>query len=203
MKISAKGKTFIACIVGLFLLIGVPLIINACYSAETVIFQTQWDAADVLSYYGTIMGAAVTVGALAVTIRFTKKQIDRESYAKSRKEKWFKIEQIINNALEKNSPNLLHEIGLLHYSDGLYFQEIQKYVVNACAAINRVSCDINADDVERLGSLAIKIVELHNKVVDHCIHYGYKGNLLATDGNNDGTPPSETYVSSQKILIDL
>ena len=77
-----------AVLAAVVLIFAVPVAINLCYSADTVIIPTQWGATDVLSYYGTILGAAVTVGALIVTILFTRKQIERDDYRKSQREKW-------------------------------------------------------------------------------------------------------------------
>ncbi len=57
------------------LVIGVPLGINAIYQCNTVIIRTQWGAEDVLSYYGAILGAFVTMAGLIITIRFTMRQI--------------------------------------------------------------------------------------------------------------------------------
>ena len=47
----------------------------------------MWGAADVLSYYGTILGATATATAMIVTIVFTRKQIYRDSYLKNGNEK--------------------------------------------------------------------------------------------------------------------
>ena len=82
-----KAKYFvIAGIIALILIIGVPIVINELYKVNAG-YMTIWGAADVLSYYGTILGACVTVGALIVTIIFTKKQIQRDSFIKNQEEK--------------------------------------------------------------------------------------------------------------------
>ena len=78
---------------GLFFVVGVPLIINELYKHPG--YVTVWSAADVLSYYGAILGASITVGTLAVTIFFTRKQLQRESYLKNREESWSKIEDVL------------------------------------------------------------------------------------------------------------
>ena len=41
-----------------FFVIGVPIIINVCYQRDTVLIMTQWDADDILSYYGAVLAAA-------------------------------------------------------------------------------------------------------------------------------------------------
>ena len=47
-----------AIILASILVVGVPFIINECYKAETG-YITKWNAADVLSYYGTIVAAII------------------------------------------------------------------------------------------------------------------------------------------------
>ena len=89
---------------GLFFVVGVPLIINELYKHPG--YVTVWSAADVLSYYGAILGASITVGTLAVTIFFTRKQLQRESYLKNREESWSKIEDIFIATLKAINPIL-------------------------------------------------------------------------------------------------
>ena len=43
----------------LFLIVGVPIIINELYKRPG--YVTMWSAADMLGYYGTILGTVVTV----------------------------------------------------------------------------------------------------------------------------------------------
>lgn len=59
-------------IAALAAIVGVPIIINECYKANSG-YMTIWGAEDVLSYYGTILGALVTVATIVVTISFTRK----------------------------------------------------------------------------------------------------------------------------------
>ena len=62
-----KGIIVISVLVGvLFFVVGVPVIINECYKVGGYI--TLWNANDVLAYYGTILGATVSVVVLATTI---------------------------------------------------------------------------------------------------------------------------------------
>lgn len=90
------------------LIVGVPLLINLSYQLDTVIYITEWRAADVLSYYGTVIStlieAAVTVLTIVFTISFNRKQIQRETYLKAEQEKYGKIESLIAQALERINP---------------------------------------------------------------------------------------------------
>ena len=53
--------------VALLLLVGIPIIINELYKIGTG-YMTVWGAADLLSYYGTVLGSCVTVGALIIRV---------------------------------------------------------------------------------------------------------------------------------------
>ena len=92
----------IAVIIFVFV-VGVPIIINECYKTNSG-YMTMWGAADMLSYYGTILGVLVAAATIAVTIRFTQKQIQRESVLKTETEKWAKIEEIFATALDTINP---------------------------------------------------------------------------------------------------
>lgn len=86
-----KYKIIVLICIGFFFIVGVPFIINELYSHPG--YMTMWSAADVLGYYGTILSAFVGIYTLAMTIWFTRCQIQRESYLQSEKEKWDQIEK--------------------------------------------------------------------------------------------------------------
>ena len=85
-------KIVIAIMTAILLIVGVPLIINECYKANCG-YITVWDGADVLGYYGTILGAAIAGLTLVATIIFTKKQIQRDSYLRLETDKLSKLER--------------------------------------------------------------------------------------------------------------
>ena len=72
-------KIILGIIAAIFLIVGIPIIINECYKANCG-YITVWDGADVLGYYGAILGSIIAVATLAITIVFTKKQIQRDSF---------------------------------------------------------------------------------------------------------------------------
>ena len=100
-------KKWILMIVLVFLLfsIAIPIAINESYK-HGVVYVTKWDAADVLSYYGTILSATATVIAMVMTIAFTRKQINRDSYLKNESDKWSIIESVFADALDSIRPCL-------------------------------------------------------------------------------------------------
>lgn len=68
-----KSKKVLVAVVISVLIFGIPIIINECYKHGGYI--TMWGAADILSYYGTILGAFIAIATLVTTIIFTRKQI--------------------------------------------------------------------------------------------------------------------------------
>ena len=90
-------------ILALLAVIGGPIIINECYKGDSG-YIAIWSAADTLSYYGTVLGALVAAATIAVTIIFTRKQLQRESFLKSETEKWSNIERIIAATLDVINP---------------------------------------------------------------------------------------------------
>lgn len=109
MRKRRTGRIILLILLALFLVFAVPIIINESYKANDG-YVTMWEAADVLSYYGIILGALITVFALTTTIRFTKKQIQRNSYLNGEKEKWNKIESEVVKALDEINPARVSEL---------------------------------------------------------------------------------------------
>ncbi len=81
-KLEMK-KIIIIMIVSVFFIVGIPILINESYKNGQG-YITMWNAADVLSYYGNILGSAATIIALIVTIRFTSKT-NEENYNQQKK----------------------------------------------------------------------------------------------------------------------
>lgn len=68
-----KHKVLLIVLLILLAAIGGPFIIDKAYDASNKIFFTQWDAPNILSYYGTLLGAAATIIAVVLTIRYAQK----------------------------------------------------------------------------------------------------------------------------------
>lgn len=96
-------KIFFCIIIVAFLIVGVPIIINGCYKANCG-YITVWSGADVLGYYGAILGSTIAVVTLVITIIFTKKQIQRESFLTNETEKWDKLKGIFLQMLSDINP---------------------------------------------------------------------------------------------------
>lgn len=103
MKTKRIVKIVLVVLGAIFLIIGIPIIINECYKANFG-YTTVWDGADALGYYGSILGSVIAVATLAITIIFTKKQIQRDNFLKTETEKWTKIENIFASVLDDINP---------------------------------------------------------------------------------------------------
>lgn len=103
MKVVLK-RILGSIVLAALLTLGIPILINESYKHGGYI--TMWEAADVLSYYGAVLGSLIAVGTLAATILFTRKQIQRESYLTDRKATWAKIENIFAATLKEINPIL-------------------------------------------------------------------------------------------------
>ena len=89
-------------ILALLAVIGGPIIINECCKGGSG-YITIWSAADTLSYYGTVLGALVAAATIAVTIIFTRKQLQRERFLQLKGQTF----EAINVEMQKRANSLL------------------------------------------------------------------------------------------------
>lgn len=101
MKTYAKYIFIIVSL--LFLGVGIPIIINESYKTQLG-YLTMWDAADVLSYYGTLLGSFITILSLISTIIFTQKQIKSERIREQDYQKWKKNEELLDQLIDMLNP---------------------------------------------------------------------------------------------------
>lgn len=154
----------------LTLTVGVPVIINECYKSDNG-YVTAWRAADVLAYYGTILGALVAVITIAVTIVFTRKQIQRESYLRTETAKWTRIEDVFAEALGEINPiRLLIEtmdIGSTNPNGAIII--FQKYKMSCGTAADQLIAFLNQGDYPKVKTLLDQInksTELFSEICD-------------------------------------
>lgn len=149
--------------IGLFFAVGVPLIINELY--KHLGYVTMWSAADVLSYYGAVLGASITVGTLAITILFTRKQILRESYLENRKESWSKIDEVFTATLKSINP--IPPIKESIESDQKDISEIIKifrsYQMSCQMAVDEVIPQLNSEDYLKVKELIDQMIITSNQ----------------------------------------
>ena len=195
----------------------IPIIINEVYKYGSLHggYVTIWDATDVLSYYGTILGAAATAMTIAVTITFTYKQIRRDSYLKNENDKWAKIEFVFANALNEINPMrpLIEtmETGLTNPSAAII--TIQKYQVSCRIAKDPLNACLNIVDYPKVKPL-IDAIDTFREEIDHAFRdeikeysrlRDFKGRdnaekTIKMESKYPNSFPKEDIVFSQKIL---
>lgn len=150
----------------LFFIVLIPALINFCYSWNHVFYVTQWGAADVLAYYGSILGAFVTLSGLAVTITITRKQIQRESFLNRENEKWKAIESCFASILKEIDP-----VDFLKITSSIDMQnphaaitQMQVYQMTCRTATNRLTPYLSILDYPKVESLIKKITAVSEKL---------------------------------------
>lgn len=166
--IDRKGilKFVVVFLLILVLTIGVPIIINEAYKCNSG-YITMWGASDVLSYYGTLLGSVITVATLAVTILFTRQQIQRESYLNNQKEKWAKIEAVIARALDEINPIPLIKETIEAGQESAHnaITIFQKYQMNCQTVTDNLLACLSSEDYPKVKALIDKMIELSNDYV--------------------------------------
>lgn len=199
-----------------FFLIGIPLIINMSYKCGTVIITTEWDASDVLAYYGTLLATTTTVVALVGTIQFTRKQIQHDQFLEENRTKWEKVESIITQALVDISPLKIKsayeiDIGNIDmdvdkpYSSFIVnytiILRLQSYATTAKTSLDMISCYISPVEREQIADY---VKELHNAINQFCaIEYEleklYKDMQMFGMINNGKIPDDLLLICSNQI----
>lgn len=164
--IAKNIKIVIAIMTAIFLIVGVPLIINECYKANCG-YITVWDGADVLGYYGAILGAAIAVLTLVATIIFTKKQIQRDSYLRLETDKLSKLESIFLEILGSINPiKTLKNVMDNGFSDPTKAINIlQEYQLNCKTANDRLNAHLNTSDYSKFKVIIDSVANIAEEFV--------------------------------------
>ena len=174
MKIKRIAKIVLITLGAIFLIIGVPIIINECYKANSG-YTTVWDGADALGYYGSILGSIIAVATLAITIIFTKKQIQRESFIRTETEKLSKLETIFGEILDSINPmetmKKVMDNGFIDPTKAINI--LQKYQLNCKTACDRLNAHLNMSDypkfkkiIESIASISEEFVSISQGEID-------------------------------------
>lgn len=170
-KVNCKIKKIIKIIAMvlaiLVLVFGVPIIINECHKANCG-YSTAWDASAMLGYYGVILGASITVVTLVVTIKFTKKQIQRESFLRTENEKWSKLKSIFLDILGNINPMVtLKEVidnGFVDPTKAIHI--LQRYQMNCKTSTDFLNAYLNINDYPKVKHLIDAIAEISEEFVN-------------------------------------
>lgn len=166
MKI--KLLKFLSCgLLAVFIIVGIPLIINELYKMN-IGYITVWSGDDILSYYGSIIGALITGVTLVVTISFTKKQIERESYVNYETSRCKKLEKIFNNALDNINPmyalKRTMDNGVINPQEAIII--LQKYQVDCSLSIDFLNSCLDIKEYPYIKDLLYNISILSQTVVN-------------------------------------
>ena len=138
------------------LVLGIPAGINECYKMNGD-YTTLWSAADVLSYYGTLLGATATIVAVVWTIRFSKTQQQEERilaakpWLTSKTELLNSIQEIV--ALQNGST-----LYLFQSNDTWSMSKIAPYAIReGLHQINQTECAIKYELLNVGGNSATSI----------------------------------------------
>ena len=159
-------KAIFIVIVIIILIIGVPIIINECYKLNCG-YITVWDGTDVLGYYGTILGSVISVATLVITIRFTKKQIQRESYLQNEREKLSNLKSIFLEILDSINPILtLKNVIDNGFNDpSKAINILQKYQMNCKTACDQLNAHLNISDYPNFKKLIDSIADISEELI--------------------------------------
>ena len=166
-KFKRVLKIILSILVISVFLVGIPIVINECYKANCG-YSTAWDASAMLGYYGTILGAIITVVTLVATITFTKKQIQRESFLKNESEKWAKLKSIFLDILSNINPmGTLKEVmdnGFIDPTKAIHI--LQRYQMNCKTSTDLLNAYLNMNDYPKVKHLIDGIAEMAEEFVD-------------------------------------
>lgn len=166
-KFKRVLKIILSILVISVFLVGIPIVINECYKANCG-YSTAWDASAMLGYYGTILGAIITVVTLVATITFTKKQIQRESFLQNESEKWSKLKSIFLDILSNINPmGTLKEVmdnGFIDPTKAIHI--LQRYQMNCKTSTDLLNAYLNMNDYPKVKHLIDGIAEMAEEFVD-------------------------------------
>ena len=127
----------------IFLVVGVPIIINELYKSNSG-YRTVWNAADVLSYYGALCGLGVTIVTVGLTLSFTYKQLKRDSFLEKSNRKWNRIEELAVQALKEIDPLKMVKTNSDEKSTEAQLRQLlsnlQDYSINSMTTITMIMC---------------------------------------------------------------
>lgn len=160
-------KVILAVLIITIFVVGIPIVINECYKANCG-YSTAWDASAMLGYYGTVLGAIITVATLVATITFTKKQIQRESFLKAESEKWDKLKSVFLKILENINPMVtlkdVMDNGFVDPPKAINI--LQRYQMDCRTSTDLLNAHLNMNDYSKVKHLVDGITEMAEEFVE-------------------------------------
>lgn len=189
----------------------VPIIINECYKLD-IGYITVWDAADVLNYYGIILGVIASVFLLAITIAYNRKQFIYEKALQQQQEKWSDIERVVNQVLDDIHPFKFQKILSDAVESGradLMLINLNLYESSAKVSFDKILYSINEQEEKYLNDLIIKISttmqelkEIKNEYIRFYIE-AMAGNHAFQQVQASENPMEVKWICAKGIMSDL
>lgn len=166
---KVSSHIMVSVLVIVILVIGVPLIINWCYSCNNPIIYTKWDAAEVLSYYGSVLGALVAAATFAIGVGVTISHMSHQQNIQLAQKTWQEVEEIINNCLDEIHPSKLQYafIDMLSERDAYkLFSETVSYRVAVNKSVDKIKRSISRVNDRKLKELVEDFVAVCNELLE-------------------------------------
>lgn len=207
-------KIILGIIAAIFLIVGIPIIINECYKANCG-YITVWDGTDVLGYYGAILGSIIAVATLAITIVFTKKQIQRDSFLKNENEKWDRLKTIFLQTLSDINPmRVLKDVMDNGFTDPTKaINLLQRYQMDCKIANDILNAHLNMVDypkfkklIDSIAATAEEFVSISQKEIDQYSdfriwqHKDTSYELLKAEKEHPGSFSQEHIALNEEIV---
>ena len=210
----SKRTKFLIILGAVFLIVGIPVIINECYKANCG-YITVWDGSDVLGYYGTILGSVIAVISIIVTIAFTKKQIQRESFLKNEDEKWNRLREIFLQILNDINPmRVLKDVmdnGFTDPTKAIHL--LQRYQLDCKMANDLLNVHLNMSDypkfkelIDGIATTAEYFVGISQKEIDQYSdlriwqHKDTAQEMLRIEKEHPGTFPEDHVALNEEVI---
>ena len=122
-----------------------------------------------LSYYGALLSAIATTGALVMTITFTRKQIQRDSFLERKHSKWEKVENIIMQALLNISPLKMQNAerldGSLINNIHVIILNLQSYALVSKTSLDTIKCLLTPEEYKQIADY---VNEISSSIMEFC-----------------------------------
>ena len=210
----SKRTKFLIILGAVFLIIGIPIIINECYKANCG-YITVWDGSDVLGYYGTILGSVIAVISIIVTIAFTKRQIQRDSFLKNENEKWDRLREIFLQILNDINPmRVLKDVmdnGFTDPTKAIHL--LQRYQLDCKMANDLLNVHLNMSDypkfkelIDGIATTAEYFVGISQKEIDQYSdlriwqHKDTAQEMLRIEKEHPGSFPEDHVALNEEVI---
>lgn len=210
----SKRTKFLIILGAVFLIVGIPVIINECYKANCG-YITVWNGSDVLGYYGTILGSVIAVISIIVTIAFTKKQIQRESFLKNEDEKWNRLREIFLQILNDINPmRVLKDVmdnGFTDPTKAIHL--LQRYQLDCKIANDLLNVHLNMSDypkfkelIDGIATTAEYFVGISQKEIDQYSdlriwqHKDTAQEMLRIEKEHPGSFPEDHVALNEEVI---